>query len=150
MGAEIGRPDIAKLLPNRPDVDIDALDMFLRTAAEIAAEQGHISTIRLLLVTAGTDSNSMSTPNSCVRAAAASGRLDVMRLLLHEYNACASKESMYGNTALHLAVRSGHVDMVRFLTRRSDVRVGVVSLSGMTALHYAARHTPKDSATPII
>jgi len=151
VAAEFGRTEIAELLLERPDVDVDALDAERRIAAEKAAEQGHIGILRLLLGRARP--NPTITPNSCVRAlhaAAASGKLDVMKLLLEEYNVCASEPDMDGNTALHLAARGGYLDMVRLLTERPDVDVGVVAHSGMASIHYAASNAPVDSATPII
>lgn len=151
MAAEFGRTDIAKLLLDRPEVDIDALDGPGCGVTEAAARHGHTATLRLLLERA--EMSPTVAPDGgarALRAAAASGQLHVMEVLLGEYKACAPDCGMYGEAAIHLAAKGGHVDVVKALIQRPDVNPDAVTHQGMMAIHHAARDAPEDSATSII
>ena len=108
------------------------------TALMLAASEGHLEVVELLLNTwayafkNAEDSNG----NTALMLAASEGHLEVVELLL---KVGANKEATDndGQTALILAASKGHLEVVKMLLK-AGAKVDATSIKGATALIFAA------------
>jgi hypothetical protein len=70
--------------------------------------------------------------------AAASGDIELLRMLSEAPGIRANQRCALGATALHAAANAGDVHMLRLLCEHSEVVTTLVDENGWTALHYAA------------
>ncbi|XP_049435757.1 ankyrin repeat and death domain-containing protein 1A [Epinephelus fuscoguttatus] len=69
--------------------------------------------------------------------AAEHGCVEMMDMLIEQYNMVTMKPNKVGDTPLHLAARNGHLDAVQLLLQSFDTR-DEVNMDGETALYQAA------------
>lgn len=82
---------------------------------DLAADSGHVELVGILLDASRDRMPDVSGP---LWRAAASGHLDVVRLLTLRRPECVAQADVNGLTALHHAARGGHADVVRVLLAR--------------------------------
>jgi len=102
---------------------------------KLAAANGHLSTVALLIDNGAELHPKDSTP--ALTAAAASGHIEVVRLLLQRGAEVNRKDSM-GITPLHSASRAGELGVVRFLLE-SGAHLGATDVYRDSAVHKAAQ-----------
>lgn len=106
------------------------------TALWVAAANGELGVIKIL-VSAGADVNhTTSTQSSPVRAACFYGRLDIVVYLV-EHGADLSIKNKFNSSCLMIAAYKGFVDIVEYLLTQ-NVDIDEVAHCGSSALHYAA------------
>lgn len=106
------------------------------TALHIAAKQGNLESVELLL-RKGADIDARDTDgNSVLHHAASSGHLPVVHRLAEESH-CMTAANKKGHTALHLATMMGHTEIVSFLIENIS-HVPAQSNEGLVILGLAA------------
>lgn len=164
LAAREGDIDATCRFLKTPAVDVNAKDMYGKTALIAAAENGRVEIVRLLLKARGIDVNTkdgygsalfwashkghedivrllLNVPGIDVNAsmtalmgAALTGRADIVRLLLRVPKIDVNVKDVEGNTALMLAAKRRHLDIVRMLLRVPGIDVNAKNRYGKTAL----------------
>lgn len=119
-----------------------------RTPAYLAASQGHIPALLLLLEAAPHTAAQPATINHwCPLIVAAKyGRAEAVRLLLPRAPGSATVASLNGRTAAHLAAERNQAEALQLLLAAAPGLAHAVSLlTGSTPLHSAARHGATDA-----
>lgn len=119
-----------------------------RTPAYLAASQGHMAALRVLLEAAPQTADQPATINHwCPHMVAAKyGRLDAVRLLLQRSPGSAAAASLNGRTAAHLAAENNQAGALRLLLAAAPETARAASLvTGSTPLHSAARNGATDA-----
>lgn len=75
--------------------------------------------------------------NNAFSLAAENGCVEMLEMLMDEYNMATMMPNKRGDTPLHLAARNDHLDAVQLLLQRFDTR-DEVNVDGETALYQAA------------
>ena len=107
----------------------------------VAALQGHLEVVALLLEHPGIDVSAASNNGrTALHMAASLGHLEVVAVLLEHPGVDVSAATNMGLTALHLAALQGRLETVKLLLEHPGVDVRATSNDGETALHLAALH----------
>ncbi len=119
-------------------IDVNARNEYCRTALDIAAIDGNVEAVRLLLelgadLAAKDDRCSGETP---LHGAAYFGHVDVVKLLL-SHGADPNIRNRRGATPLHYAVSSGNTTIIKLLID-AGADVNAKDREGRTPLHYTA------------
>ena len=106
-----------------------------KTALFMAAQNGHLEVVRLLIEAGADKAAAHSTGATAVFIAAQNGHLEVVRLLIE---AGADKDAVKNNggTALQIAAHNGHLEVVRFLLEAGADK-DAARTDGATALFMA-------------
>lgn len=108
-----------------------------------AAKDGDMKTVRSLLASGGTPVEQQDTRgNTAVMEAAASGKLEVVKVLLSA-GASTKATNTSGETALHLAAVMGHTAVAKVLVARG-AELEVQTRRGTTPIHNAAKKGKED------
>lgn len=119
-----------------------------RTPVSLAAENGHLAIVRLLISSYGVDPNSKSTTpfhkgQTPLSWAASNGHHTTVEYLLAQDNTNVdipiSDGPFIGRTALMLAAQNGHEKVVGLLLKKGQAVASMVDGDGMNALALAAR-----------
>jgi ankyrin repeat protein len=86
------------------------------TPLHLAARQGHLDIVRILLDRAGANTNARDWLNCTpLHGAASEGHLEIVRILLDRAGSDANARDKYNSTPLHLAAEQGHLEIVQIL-----------------------------------
>ncbi len=144
IAAVNGQKEIVQcLLDNR--VNIDAFTTSGKTALHLAAEEGHVSTLTML-IKARSNINMLikdDSGNTALHRAAATGNAHVAESLI-KYDCNTRMSNTNGETALHLAASEGHDGIVKLLVKTKVSVIAATKVDRLQALHLAARagHRP--------
>ena len=134
IAAECGHAECIALLLEA-GADKDLADFEGTTALDLAAQNGDVEIVRLLL--GGADKEvAASNLQKALRLAAWGGHSDVVKLLLEE-GADKDAAEKDGQTALHVAAGENNLEVVMSLLEAGADK-DVVNCDGMTPLHLAA------------
>jgi hypothetical protein len=113
---------------------IDARDDGGRTALLLAVERNHLPLARML-IHRGADINAQAAnQDSPWLLAGASGRTEMLRLMLATGKVDYAKRNRYGGNALIPACERGYVETVKLLLEESKIPVDHINNLGWTAL----------------
>ena len=156
VASSIGNAEIVRiLLENGASVNkicVISNDDFRRTTAlNIAAEQGHVDVVKLLLLEKDAQIDVLKNNSEAPKAllvASSSGHAEVVRVLL-EKGAELNTQDNDGRTALCLAALGGHLSTVQVLVEKG-ANVNFITGYDFTALSYAAAHGQLATANYLI
>ncbi|MEI8054813.1 MAG: ankyrin repeat domain-containing protein, partial [bacterium] len=111
------------------------------TALILAAQNGHLDTVKALLQNQNVDVNKHTKDGATALIfAAQNGYLDIVNTLLKNQKVEIDKPANNGATALILAASNNHPDIVEALLQNSrTVTINKQNINGTTALMYAAQ-----------
>ncbi|KAJ8106897.1 hypothetical protein OPT61_g9236 [Boeremia exigua] len=114
----IDRLQVAQLLLDAGEFDVNARDHAGRTALHVAAKSGHLDIMRRLLFTKGLDTKGDKNGSAAALLAAAKvGDVGLFWLIREKVNTEINSGDAKGYTPLMLAVQGGHENMIRGLLR---------------------------------
>lgn len=119
-----GRRAVVEQLMEHGYPDIRVADKDKKTAFHIAAENGNVSVVRLLLrevLLEGSANIQDSIGRTALHLAARNGHTEVVEMLLQ--NVDANIKDSTDETALHLAAQNGHTEVVKALIHKSDLNI---------------------------
>ncbi|XP_021716239.1 ankyrin repeat-containing protein At5g02620-like [Chenopodium quinoa] len=109
-------------------------------AFHVAAKQGDLVTLKLLMETHPDLSMTYDTSNTtALQTAATQGHIEVVNFLLESGSGLATIARSNGKTALHAAARNGHVAVVKALLEKEPAITTRTDKKGQTALHMAVK-----------
>ncbi|KAL2899150.1 hypothetical protein RDABS01_024249 [Bienertia sinuspersici] len=109
-------------------------------AFHIAAKEGDLETLKVLMETHPDLSMTYDTSNTtALQTAATQGHTEVVKFLLESGSGLATIARSNGKTALHAAARNGHVAVVKALLGKEPGITTRTDKKGQTALHMAAK-----------
>jgi len=134
-----GYPAIVRLLLGAGAAPTAVTSMGL-TVAHIAASQGHVEILQLVLPAAPQLARAACESNgrTALHVAAIKGQADVARQLL-EFGGDINARTGDGQTALHMAVSEGQAEVLSVLLGAPGIDPTVPDEVGLTPLHYAAQ-----------
>lgn len=129
---------IDALLRAGADAGISPSPLVQRAPLHIAAEAGHVQSVRMLIkkgapVDVPERSSTHMTP---LLMAAENGNLQIVEMLL-EAHANIEKTDSEKRNALHLAAKSGHMHVCQYLLDKTSLHINTPDADGMTPLHHA-------------
>lgn len=131
---------VAKLLASNPKTDLDQTDAADENALMLAALNGDIGLVKLLI---DKDAEVNKKGWAPLHYAAANGHDDVVQLLI-DHSAYLDTPSPNGTTPLMMAARGNHITTMKvLLDAGADARVK--NQIGMTALDFAKQYHAKDA-----
>lgn len=116
---------------------VGELDVEGRSPLILAAQEGHCSTVRLLLDRRSPIDHRAYDGHSALTAAALQGHRDIVELLMRR-GADTDVRDAEGRPLLYLLVLEGHLDMATLLIEKGSVPLESKDAEGRTALHVAA------------
>ena len=144
IAARSGKPPMVKtLLAARPKLNVR--NPLGETALMLAAFQGHLEVVQLLISSGAEVNQSGWTP---LIYSAAQNRMDVARLLLKS-GAQVNAQSASGTSALMMAAREGHLSMVLLLMEHG-ADLNLKTDDGATALKVARDRGKKEVADMLL
>jgi hypothetical protein len=122
-------------------IDVNSVDEKNRTPVIIAAQYGHIDTLRLVLGTGLADVNRQDVDlMTALQHASQNGFVDVVKLLLSVDGIDVNKPHKFGMTPLHWAAQKGFVEIGDLLLARTEIQVNATDEEGWTALMWASNN----------
>jgi ankyrin repeat protein len=115
------------------------------TSLHIAATEGHLDTVKTLLMSAKTDVNAVDGDGwTSLHMAVKGGHLDVVRTLIADHRININAGGGYiGCTPLHLAAMEGSHEVLKLLLLHSGINVNAMDKNGSTALHILTKESCK-------
>lgn len=139
--AEYGQVDVVREMIkfyDPADASIKAKNGY--DAFHIAAKQGDLVTLKVLMETHPDLSMTNDTSNTtALQTAATQGHTEVVKFLLESGSGLATIARSNGKTALHAAARNGHVAVVKALLEKEPGITTRTDKKGQTALHMAVK-----------
>ncbi|MEM6698764.1 MAG: ankyrin repeat domain-containing protein, partial [Bacteroidota bacterium] len=105
-----------------------------RSAVVMAASEGHLNLLELLLES-GADFSNYHDGYTPLHGAAEEGQTEIMKILLKKID--ANFTDHYQRTPLFYAAEEGHVDIVKYLVAKG-AKINIQARNGRTPLSYAA------------
>ncbi|KAI7808558.1 ankyrin repeat domain-containing protein 50 [Triplophysa rosa] len=128
---------------------VGELDVEGRSPLILAAQEGHCSTVRLLLDRRSPIDHRAYDGHSALTAAALQGHGDIVELLMRR-GADTDVRDAEGRPLLYLLVLEGHLDMAALLIEKGGVPLESKDAEGRTALHVAAWHGDLDGIAMLL
>ncbi|PTB16921.1 hypothetical protein C9I57_31085 [Trinickia symbiotica] len=136
--------NVAKLLIDNPNTDIEKLDAHDENAMMLAALNGDADLVKLLIAKGAEVNKKGWAP---LHYAAANGHDDIAKLLI-DNSAYIDAASPNGTTPLMMAARGNHVTTMKvLLDGGADAKLK--NQIGMTALDFAKRYQAKDATAAL-
>lgn len=136
--------NVAKLLIDTPNTDIEKVDAHDENAMMLAALNGDTDLVKALIAKGAEVNKKGWAP---LHYAAANGHDDIVRLLI-DNSAYIDAASPNGTTPLMMAARGNHVTTMKvLLDGGADAKLK--NQIGMTALDFAKRYQAKDAAAAL-
>ncbi len=133
--------NVAKLLIDNPNIDVEKVDAHDENAMMLAALNGDVDLVKQLIAKGAEVNKKGWAP---LHYAAANGHDDIARLLI-DNSAYIDAASPNGTTPLMMAARGNHVTTMKvLLDGGADAKLK--NQIGMTALDFAKRYQAKDAA----
>eukprot|EP00210_Caulerpa_lentillifera_P005472 g5232.t1 len=104
----------------------------------IAVQKGYLSLLKLFMSHVGMDVIQKKEPKAILEIAAATGQLEMVKLLVESGVDATERSGEKGLSALHEAALAGSAEIVRFLLS-TGIKIDTKSFSGETSLHLAAK-----------
>jgi len=137
VGTKAGRPEILKILLDR-GAEPDFKDTkFGRTALHLAAVEGHLDAVRLLVDRGANIYARTFIGATPLMYAALGGHNEIVKFLISK-GADVNTQNNKGGTALNLAAVKGHSDTVKLLLNKGANINAKCGKKGWTALFFAA------------
>ena len=145
IAARDGKLDFVKVLLRyeanveaRGTIKIDGKIVDGCTALWVAAANGHLAVVRLLIEQNAEVDARTSTNSTRLRAAAFDGHLDIVRCLVENGADVNARYIFYLSTPLMVACYHGHIDVASYLVE-NGADIHLEDFIGTTSLHLAAR-----------
>jgi ankyrin repeat protein len=132
----LSQPGIDHLLDMTSDVDVQTDDGY--TPLHLAAEYGHLATVKQLLGKGAKPDGRARDGCTPIHLAALSGHSDVIDHLL-DLTSDVDVQTDYGYAPLHLAAENGHSATVKQLLGKG-AKLSIQGKDGQTPLHLAAQN----------
>nr|QQY02505.1 transient receptor potential cation channel 3 [Cryptocotyle lingua] len=115
--AEADEVEVLRLILQHPKAKqlIDVPNIYDDTPLHVAAKNGHLDIVKLLLENGANVSSKNEKERTAFHNAAKYGRLNIARHLLEHAPSLVSERDEDGSSAIHLAAASGHVDLLELL-----------------------------------
>jgi ankyrin repeat protein len=139
LAAGKGHAEIAKYLLGRPRVNVDAKTNTGQRAINCACHFGNLEVVKLLMAAGARVEWQASDETGALASAALGGHLQVVKYLVEECGADASRADPSGATPLTFAANQGHVEIVKYLLVRPGIIVNAKDEREM-AIKCACRH----------
>ncbi|MCP4748815.1 MAG: ankyrin repeat domain-containing protein [Desulfobacteraceae bacterium] len=121
--------------------DVNQADNNGITLLHLAAHEGHIEVVKLLLSHPNIDVNQADNNGiTLLHLAARRGHVEIVKLLLSRPGIDVNKADNYGWTPLSMAAGRGHVEIVKFLLSRPGIDVNKADKWSQTPLYWAAEY----------
>ena len=143
VAAMHGYTDVAAVVLNHPQVDVNAGDRLGYSPLVLASIVGYCQIVREFLSASvsGLDVNHRTDDGSvALHCAALGGYYDIVELLLNCPDIECDVANSNDTTPLMLAAKEGHNDVVQLLLATGKVDVNACDMRGRTALFYAAKN----------
>ncbi|KAK2772638.1 hypothetical protein FQN53_004485 [Emmonsiellopsis sp. PD_33] len=142
---EGGHENIVKLLLDRQDVDVNAMNFVRQTPISKAILSGHENMVKLLLKHKDINVNSINgVRGTPLITALRSGSENIVKLLLEFKDVDPNCKDGPGRTPLHIAAMEGRENIVKLLLGHGDIDVNSRDLEEMTPFLRAAAKGHKD------
>ncbi|XP_054713567.1 serine/threonine-protein phosphatase 6 regulatory ankyrin repeat subunit B-like [Uloborus diversus] len=137
VAAAYGRKNIVTFFVQKVGLHVDDLDNYCKTPLHIAAKNGHIDTVEVLLQNGANTIAHDLRGLSPVYYAIINHHLNVAKILLQKDASVSINEATGGFTPLHEAAERGNLELVNFLLQ-NEADVNARNDRDWTALHAAA------------
>jgi len=118
-----------------------AADARGRTPVWVAARNGHIDTVRMLVRECGVNVNAVTIHgNTPLIAAAKQGHTEMVRVLVWEFHATLDVQNEFGKTAVLAALCKGEVETARVLVQECGANASIADNDCVTPITVAAQH----------
>ncbi|MBL0318808.1 MAG: ankyrin repeat domain-containing protein [Alphaproteobacteria bacterium] len=140
-----GRTEIVEQLLKRPDINVNAADIYNRTPLNIACDRGDKEIIEQLLANESINVNAADIYNRTpLYMACQSGNKEVVERLLKRDDINVNAPNAQGFTPLHIACHSGNKELAELLLEHKDIDVNTPNAQGFTPLHIACQSGNKE------
>lgn len=133
-------------------IDVNVRDMKGHTALGVAIEEGHITTVRLLLSHPTIDVNLRCSrlQQTPLALAIEIGQEDIVQLLLSHPAIDINLMDKWGRDPLTLAIAGGRRDIVQLLLSYPTIDLNLLDRNGHTPAERAVRHASMDIASLVL
>ena len=143
--AKSGDVEIAKLLLERDDIELNEVNDENLTPVMIALREGHEELLHLLLARPDVDRRGVDLERlTALHKAARFNQVDVVKSLLEADGLLINFKDAEGFTALHVATRNGHEEIVALLLKHPRTDVNARDDRGKTPLYFAMNQNIRD------
>ena len=149
IAAKYGHEKLAGMLLQHRDLDLNKTDAAGNTPVMVAARNGHLEVVKLLLYYGAEFDAINDDGDTPLILATRNNHTDIARLLLDQ-GAEVNKTDDEGLSPLHIALLNGHLETATMLQDRGAAVVKNTGEDGFTLLHHAAKNGHTEIASLLI